>query len=67
VIEKILFQYEIFHHDRFLLQMSVGTMPHKSLMHAIELLGTKVAPVVRQEVGRRAPAAAPALEAAGGA
>ena len=66
IVEKILFQYEIFHHDRFLLQLSVGTMPHASLMHAIELLGTKVAPVVRQEVSRRAPAAVPALETAGG-
>jgi probable LLM family oxidoreductase len=66
-VEKILFQHEIFHHDRFLLQMSVGTMPHASLMHAIELLGTKVAPAVRQEVSRRAVTAAPVLEAASGA
>jgi probable LLM family oxidoreductase len=58
VIEKILFQYEIFHHDRFLLQLSVGTMPHRSLMRAIELLGTEVAPVVRRETGRQAVAAA---------
>lgn len=48
VIEKILFQHEIFHHDRFLLQLSVGTMPHDQIMHAIELYGTKVAPEVRK-------------------
>jgi hypothetical protein len=48
-----LYQHEIFNHDRFLLQMSVGTMPHDKMMHAIELLGTKVAPVVREEIGRR--------------
>lgn len=53
VIEKILFQHEIFNHDRFLLQLSVGTMPHDKLMHAIELFGTKVAPVVREEIARR--------------
>ncbi|MCA9896895.1 MAG: LLM class flavin-dependent oxidoreductase, partial [Anaerolineales bacterium] len=53
IIEKILFQHELFNHDRFLLQMSVGTMPHDKMMHAIELLGTKVAPVVREEIGRR--------------
>lgn len=53
IIEKILYQHEIFNHDRFLLQMSVGTMPHDKMMHAIELLGTKVAPVVRAEIGRR--------------
>ena len=27
---------------------SVGPMPHRDLMHAIELFGTKVAPAVRQ-------------------
>ena len=53
IIEKILFQHEIFNHDRFLLQLSVGTIPHDKMMYAIELLGTKVAPVVREEIGRR--------------
>ncbi|MFD1707531.1 hypothetical protein ACFSCZ_12435 [Siminovitchia sediminis] len=27
-----------------------GTMPHDQVMRAIELLGTKVAPIVREEV-----------------
>lgn len=49
VIEKILFQHKIFGHQRFLAQMSVGTMPHDKVMHSIELLGTKVASVVRRE------------------
>ena len=53
IIEKILFQHYIFEHDRLLLQLSVGTMPHEKVMHAIELLGTKVAPVVRDEIQRR--------------
>lgn len=53
VAEKILFQHELFHHQRFLLQLSVGTLPHHQLMHAIELFGTRVAPVVRQEIARR--------------
>ena len=59
VAEKILFQHELFHHDRFLMQLSVGTLPHATVMRAIELLGTEVAPVVRAEVARReaAPAA----------
>ncbi len=47
IVEKILFQHEIFKHDRFLLQMSVGTLPHADVMRAIELLGTEVAPAVR--------------------
>jgi probable LLM family oxidoreductase len=53
IIEKILYQHQIFKHDRLLLQLSVGTMPHEKMMHAIELLGTKVAPVVRQEIAGR--------------
>lgn len=53
VIEKILFQHSVFNHQRFLLQVSVGTMPHNKVMHAIELLGTKVAPVVRKEIAKR--------------
>lgn len=51
VTEKILFQHEIFRHDRFLVQFSVGTMPHDRIMRSIELFGTRVAPVVRRELG----------------
>jgi probable LLM family oxidoreductase len=53
VAEKILFQHAIFRHQRFLLQISVGPMAHDRVMRAIELFGTKVAPVVRAEVARR--------------
>ena len=53
VTEKILFQHELFGHDRFLMQMSVGTLPHASIMRSIELFGTEVAPVVRREVARK--------------
>lgn len=59
IIEKILFQHQIFNHQRLLLQLSVGSMPHDKLMHAIELLGTKVAPVVREEIARRVAASHP--------
>lgn len=48
VIDKILHQYEIFGHDRFLIQMSVGSIPHKKLLRSIELFATKVAPAVRK-------------------
>jgi alkanesulfonate monooxygenase SsuD/methylene tetrahydromethanopterin reductase-like flavin-dependent oxidoreductase (luciferase family) len=49
VTEKILAQHEIFGHQRFLMQASMGSIGHKDVMHAIELFGTKVAPVVRKE------------------
>jgi probable LLM family oxidoreductase len=60
VVEKILFQHEIFGHDRFLLQLTVGSLDHRRTMRAIELYGTEVAPVVRGELARRA-----GLQAAG--
>ena len=49
VIDKIMYQYEIFKHDRFLLQMSVGSIEHKELLKSIELFATEVAPVIRNE------------------
>ena len=53
VIDKILYEHEIFGHDRFLAQLTVGAVPHDRVMRAIELLGTVVAPAVRAEVARR--------------
>ncbi len=52
VVEKILFQHEIFGHDRFLIQLTVETLPHKKVLRAIELLGNEVAPAVKGEVKR---------------
>ena len=49
VVEKILNERRIFQHDRFLAQLTVGTMPHAHVMRALELLGTRVAPAVRRE------------------
>ncbi|WP_027052926.1 LLM class flavin-dependent oxidoreductase [Mesorhizobium erdmanii] len=58
VAEKIVAQHRIFNNDRFLLQMAVGTMPHAKIMKAIELYGTRVAPIVRKETAKSAPAVA---------
>lgn len=60
VIDKILFQYDVFGHDRFLLQLTVGPLPHDRVLRAIELLGTEVAPVVRKEIARRKAGTTPA-------
>jgi alkanesulfonate monooxygenase SsuD/methylene tetrahydromethanopterin reductase-like flavin-dependent oxidoreductase (luciferase family) len=53
VAEKILFEHELFGHQRYVGQMSVGAVAHADVMHSIELFGTMVAPVVRAEVARR--------------
>jgi alkanesulfonate monooxygenase SsuD/methylene tetrahydromethanopterin reductase-like flavin-dependent oxidoreductase (luciferase family) len=52
VTEKILRLHELFGMDRFLAQLSVGPMPHRDLMRAIELLGTEVMPAVRRGLAR---------------
>ena len=51
VAEKIVAQHKLFKNDRFLLQMAIGILPHAKMMKAIELYGTKVAPLVRKELG----------------
>ena len=48
VVDKILRMREILEFDRFLMHVSVGTMPHADVMRAIELFGTEVAPAVRR-------------------
>ena len=51
VIDKILYEHELLGNTRFLLHISVGTLPHKKVMNAIELLGTVVAPAVKKAIG----------------
>lgn len=48
VIDKILYEHSLFKNNRFLIQMSIGTLSHKKVMRSIELLGTVVAPAVRK-------------------
>ena len=49
VIDKILYEHELFGNTRFLAQASVGNVPHKMILDSIELFGTKVVPVIRKE------------------
>ena len=57
VAEKIVAQFDVFHHQRTLIQFSVGAVPHREMLRSIELYGTQVAPLVRQEIGLRQPSA----------
>jgi len=50
VIDKILYEHELFGNTRFMAQASIGNVPHKLTMKSIELFGTKVAPVIRKEI-----------------
>ncbi len=53
IIEKILYQHEIFNHQRFLIYMGNNAIEHKKMLRAVELFGTVVAPEVRREIARR--------------
>lgn len=49
VAAKILRWKEILGISRFMLHVSVGTLPHQKVLRSIELLGTKVAPLVNTD------------------
>jgi probable LLM family oxidoreductase len=53
VAEKILYEHELFGHDRYIAQMSVGAVAHSDVLRSIELFATEVAPLVREEIARR--------------
>ena len=53
VAEKILFEHELFGHQRYLAQMAAGEVEHAAVMRSIERFGTEVAPLVRAELARR--------------
>lgn len=50
VIDKILYEHELFGNTRFLAQASVGNVPHAKTIHSIELFGSKVVPAVKKEI-----------------
>ncbi|MCW2922695.1 MAG: luciferase [Thermoleophilia bacterium] len=53
VAEKILAEHEVFDNTRTLVQFSTASTPHADVLRSIELFGTEVAPIVREEVARR--------------
>ncbi|WEK54056.1 MAG: LLM class flavin-dependent oxidoreductase [Candidatus Cohnella colombiensis] len=50
VAEKIVLLRKNLGLTRFFLHVDIGSIPHSELLHAIELLGTKVAPIVHKEI-----------------
>jgi hypothetical protein len=52
VVDKILKQHELFQNTRFVAQLVTGHTSHTDVLKSIELYGTKVAPIVRKELGQ---------------
>jgi len=54
VVEKILAAHEALRFDRIMLQFGVGVIDHRSMLEAIEILGTRVLPEVRNGLSKDA-------------
>ena len=50
IVEKILYQHELFNHQRYIAQLDFGGIPHNRIMKNIEVLGTKIMPEVRKHL-----------------
>lgn len=48
IIEKILYQHELFGHQRYIAQMDFGGVPFDKLMKNIELIGTEILPAIKK-------------------
>ena len=57
IVDKILYERELFGHQRFLMQIDIGGLPFAEVARVIELFATKIAPVVRRAIEQPAPAA----------
>jgi alkanesulfonate monooxygenase SsuD/methylene tetrahydromethanopterin reductase-like flavin-dependent oxidoreductase (luciferase family) len=54
VAEKILYVNEVLGGlSRITFQMGVSTLPHQKMLRAIEILGTRVAPIARRELAAK--------------
>ncbi|MBW8361858.1 MAG: LLM class flavin-dependent oxidoreductase [Kaistella sp.] len=51
VVEKILYEHELFGFTRFFAQASMGFVPHELTMKSIKLFGTEVIPQVKRRLG----------------
>lgn len=48
IIEKILYQHELFGHQRYIAQMDFGGVPFEELKKNIELIATEILPAIRK-------------------
>ncbi|MFC4404964.1 LLM class flavin-dependent oxidoreductase [Gracilibacillus xinjiangensis] len=53
VIEKILYQHEMYGHQRYIAQMDFGGIPFEKLRKNIELIGKEVLPAIRKYTAKQ--------------
>lgn len=52
IVEKILYQHEMFNHDRYIAQIDFGGVSIDNVKRTIDLLGEKVVPEVKKYTKR---------------
>lgn len=53
IIEKILYQYEMFGHQRYIAQMDFGGVPFDKLKKNIEIIGTEILPAIKKYTAKK--------------
>ncbi|MFZ3577771.1 LLM class flavin-dependent oxidoreductase [Virgibacillus sp. DJP39] len=53
IIEKILYQHEVFGHQRYIAQIDFGGVPFDRLMKNIELIGTEILPAIKKYTAKK--------------
>ena len=53
IIEKILYQHELFGHQRYIAQMDFGGVPYEKLMKNIELIATEILPAIKKYTAKK--------------
>lgn len=48
IIEKLLYQYELYGMQRFMAQIDFGGVPFKKLMKNIEIIGNDIIPAIKK-------------------
>lgn len=61
IVDKILYEHELFGHQRFMAQIDIGGLPFAKVAMAIELLATEVLPAISRAAQPAIPDLAPAL------
>lgn len=53
IIEKMLYQYELYGHQRYIGQMDFGGVPFDKLMKNIELIGNEILPAIKKHTQKK--------------
>jgi probable LLM family oxidoreductase len=61
IVDKILYEHELFGHQRFMAQIDIGGLPFRKVAAVIELLATEVMPQVRRATAIDCPTRIPSL------